>query len=406
MAWRNIWRNRRRTVLTLSAIAFACLLLVFMLSFQFGSYDVMINTAVRISTGHLQVQAQDYNEKNDIRLVVTDYETIGTILNSASTVNAYTYRANAFSLASSQDRTYGIMVIGIDPPKEATVSTIKSVVQQGAYLSQEDTNQALLGELLAANLNVTLGDEVTLLGQGRDGSIAATVVTVKGIYRSGQDEFDRSSLQIPLSHFQDVYAMHGAVHAVVAVCDSLKHLDQVEQSVADQMGALKRSQPLVVLDWKDLMPGLAQGIAIDLVSGIIMYLLLVFVVAFSILNTFLMAVFERTREFGVMMAVGVTPGRLTRLLLLESTIMTLFGVVLGVIAGSLITWYFQVHGIDLGGASEIMEKYGVSGRLYPQLSLLSASIGPAAVLVITFMSALYPTTKIRKLRPVEAMTHI
>ena len=154
------------------------------------------------------------------------------------------------------------------------------------------------------------------------------------------------------------------------------------------------------------MPGLAQGIAIDLVSGIIMYLLLVFVIAFSILNTFLMAVFERTREFGVMMAMGVSPDRLTTLLLLESSIMTGFGVVIGIIAGCLVTWYFQIHGIDLGSASEIMAEYGISGLLYPKLTLLSASIGPAAVLVITFLSALYPTLKVRRLKPVDAMTHV
>ena len=119
-----------------------------------------------------------------------------------------------------------------------------------------------------------------------------------------------------------------------------------------------------------------------------------------------MAVFERTREFGVMMAMGVTPGRLTKLLLMESTIMTGFGVAIGIITGCLVTWYFQVHGIDLGGASEIMAEYGISGLLYPKLSILSASIGPAAVLVITFLSALYPTLKVRRLKPVEAMMHI
>ncbi len=406
MAWRNVWRNSRRTILTLSAIAFASLLLVFMLSFQFGSYDVMINTAVRIHTGHLQVQAEHYNEENDIRLVVTEYGQIGDILETFPTVSAYAYRARAFSLASSQDRTYGVVIVGIDPPKEAKVSTVQSVLCAGAYLSQDGANQAILGELLAQNLKVTIGDEVTILGQGRDGSIAATVVTVKGIYRSGQDEFDRSSLQIPLSHFQEVYEMSGAVHEVVAVCDSLSHVSQLKLTLSGQVQALQTEYPLVVLDWKDLMPGLAQGIAIDLVSGVIMYLLLVFVVAFSILNTFLMAVFERTREFGIMMAMGVTPDRLTRLLLLESTIMTFLGVVIGIVVGCLITWYFQVHGIDLGGASEIMNQYGISGRLYPRLSLLSASIGPAAVLVITFLSALYPTMRVRRLQPVEAMAFV
>jgi len=406
MAWRNIWRNRRRTILTLAAIAFAALLLVFMLSFQFGSYDVMINTAVRIHTGHLQIQAEGYHDNQDIRRVVTSYAAVGDILETVSSVAAYTYRAHAFSLASSQDRTYGVMVSGIDPAREARVSTITSLLREGSYLAADDVNQALLGKLLAENLNVSVGDEVTLLGQGRDGSVAATVVIVKGLFRSGQDTFDRSALYIPLHHFQDVYSMRETVHAVVSVCTALGDVEEAERAVTARLNSLATKHSLVLLDWKDLMPGLAQGIALDLVSGIIMYLLLVIVVAFSILNTFLMAVFERTREFGVMMAMGVTPGRLTRLLLMESCIITLFGVIIGITIGCLITWYFQMHGIDLGGASEIMAEYGISGRLYPKLTVLSASIGPAAVLVITFLAALYPTLKVRKLRPVEAMRHV
>jgi ABC-type lipoprotein release transport system permease subunit len=263
-----------------------------------------------------------------------------------------------------------------------------------------------VGHLLARNLNVSIGDEITLLGQGRDGSIAATVVIVNGVFRSGDDTFDRRSVYIPLGHFQEIYSMRDSVHAVVALCSSLDQVSAVEKAIGPALNDLHLRFPPVLLDWKELMPGLAQGIALDLVSGIIMYLLLIVVVAFSILNTFLMAVFERTREFGVMMAMGVGPGRLTRLLLLESSIMTVFGVVIGIIIGCLVTWYFQIHGIDLGGASEIMAQFGISGRLYPKLTLLSASIGPAAVLVITFLAALYPTLKVRRLQPVEAMRHV
>ncbi|MBE9545216.1 MAG: ABC transporter permease, partial [Proteobacteria bacterium] len=117
----------------------------------------------------------------------------------------------------------------------------------------------------------------------------------------------------------------------------------------------------------------------------------------SILNTFLMAIFERTREFGVLMAIGTTPGRLSKLLLIESITMTMAGIIIGIIAGSLITWYFQVHGIVISGTSEIMRQFGMPERIYPKLSIISASIGPAAVLVITFLTALYPAIKVRRL---------
>ena len=159
----------------------------------------------------------------------------------------------------------------------------------------------------------------------------------------------------------------------------------------------------MVLDWMELMPGLIQGIQMDLVSGFIMYIILIVVVAFSILNTFLMAIFERKREFGVLMAMGTTPGRLTRLLLIESLTMTMVGILIGIVAGSLITWYFQVHGIIISGTSELMRQYGLPERMFPQLSVLSVSIGAGVVLVITFLTSLYPALKVRRLRPVEAM---
>ena len=403
MAWRNIWRNTRRTILTICAIAFASLLLVFMLSFQFGSYETMINTSVKIQTGHLQIQAQEFQEKKNIRQVVPEPEKIAAILKTIPSIAAYTFRGQAFALISSNERTYGVAVTGIDPDREADVSRLKSLIREGDFLTAEDTDQALIGRLLAQNLRVKLGDELTVLGQGRDGSIAATVVQIKGIFSSGISDFDRAAIHIPLKTFQEVYSMQGAVHEVVVIADSLRNINAIKTSVETALSSLNVKKPLMVLDWDELMPGLRQSIEMDLISGLIFYLLLVLVVAFSILNTFLMAIFERTREFGVLMAIGTTPGPLTKVLLIESMTMTLIGIVTGIIVGSLITLYFQVHGIDFSGASELLSQFGITGRMYPKLSWLSAISGPLAVLMITFLAALYPALKVRRLQPVEAM---
>lgn len=406
MAWRNIWRNSRRSILTILAIAFASLLLVFMLSWQFGSYDTMINSAVKIHTGHVQVQAKGYKNKRSIRLVVPDPAEVGDILEKTPGVAAYSFRTNAFSLVSSKERTYGAIVIGIDPVREAKVSTLEKLVHQGNYLSAGDTDQALVGKLLAKNLLVGLGDELVVLGQGRDGSIAATMVKVKGIFSSGQDEFDRSTIHIPLKYFQDVYTMYEAVHEVVVLVKSLEYVPEIKRTVAAGIENTNKKGHLVALDWMELMPGLIQAIQMDLVSGFIFYIILIVVVAFSILNTFLMTIFERTREFGVLMALGTTPGRLTKLLLIESTTMTMVGIVIGIIGGSLITWYFQEHGIVISGASELMRQYGLAERMFPQLSVLSVVIGSGAVLVITLLTALYPALRVRRLRPIEAMMSV
>jgi len=186
MAWRNIWRNPRRSVLTISAIAFASLLLVFMLSWQFGSYTTMINASVKIQTGHLQVQTKKFKEKRDIRLVVNDPSAVGAILERTPAVADFTFRTSTFSLLSSTQRTYGAVVIGIDPAREARVSTIASLIRQGNYLAEGDGAQALVGKLLAKNLRVGVGDELVVLGQARTGSVAAGVLKVKGIFSSVQ----------------------------------------------------------------------------------------------------------------------------------------------------------------------------------------------------------------------------
>jgi len=403
MAWRNIWRHPRRAVLTMAAIAFATVLLVFMLSWQFGSYDTMINAAVKVHTGHLQVQAAGYHEQQDMHLVVSDPTAVTRILEGIPDVTAHTARATAFSLVSSKERTYGVAVRGIDPVRETQVTTLKQLIREGHYFTEGDTNAALVGGLLAKNLRVGVGDELVLLGQGRDGSIAATVVRVKGIFRYGQDEFDRNFIYLPLPYFQEVYSMRGAVHEVVALCVSLEAVPRVKRAVAAGLKTIDEENKLVVLDWMELMPGLIQSIKMDLISGFIFYIILIVVVAFSILNTFLMVIFERTREFGVFMALGTTPGRLTRLLLFESTTLTLLGTALGILAGSLVTWYFQVHGIVISGTSEMLRQYGLPERMYPQLSPLSIAVGAGLVLIITLVTALYPALKVRRLRPVEAM---
>ena len=406
MAWRNIWRNPRRTILTICAITFASVLLVFMLSFQFGSYETMINTSVKISTGHLQVQAAKYHEKKSIRFVIPDPLAVADILDQIPEVAAYSFRGQAFALISSKDRTYGVVVTGIDPQKEARVSRIRKLVHEGHFLTEDDGSRAVVGKLLAKNLRVKIGDELALLGQGRDGSIAATVVQVKGIFSSGIDEFDRSTIQIPLAFFQQTFSMGNAVHEVVIIAKSLSDVSRIKAKLVTALSKLNKGTHLKTFDWQELMPGLRQAIEMDLVSGLIFYALLIIVVAFSILNTFLMAIFERTREFGVLMALGTTPRRLTKVLLTESMVMTAVGIMAGILIGIAITYYFQMNGIDFSGGSDLLSQFGITGRMYPKLSLLSVSIGPIMVLFFTFIAALYPALKVRRLRPVEAMTAV
>ncbi len=403
MALRNIWRNPRRTALTLGAIAFACLVLVFMLSFQFGCYEAMINTSVKISTGHLQVQAEGYLKDREIHQAIASPSDLARILDSTPGIEAWTIRSNAFALVSSARRTTGVLISAIDPEKEKRVSTMAALVRKGTFLDKNKPYGTLLGERLARNLGVTTGDELTLLGQGKDGSVAASVMTVQGIFESGVEDMDRNVLLMNLADFNDIFAMDGAAHLAVITVSSLKTVSTVKKNLFRRLNA---TDHLRVYDWMEILPGLLQSIQMDLVSGSIMYLILVIVVAFSIFNTFLMSIFERTREFGVMMAFGTTPGRLMRLVMLESAAITVFGIVLGMILGSLVTLYYQSHGIYIEGTADILRQYGIPERLYPRLSFLTLMAGPVLVFVITFVSSVIPALRIRRMKPVEAMSHV
>lgn len=399
LAWRNVWRNPRRSVLTMLAVVFAAALLVFMLSFQFGAYEDMINASVRLNTGHLQVLAPGYNDKPEIRRVLANPGPILERVRRSSGVAGASARSEAFVLAAGPTRTRGAMVIGVDPAAEGAVSTLPEQIRSGRYLKTGDTGAAVVGALLAKRLRVAVGGDITLLGQGRDGSVAATVARVVGIYRTGIDELDRTTLQITLSDFDAVFSMRGAVHRVVITATDLAAARTLERTLR----AAKLPGSPDVLGWEDLMPGLKQSIELDLVSGLIMYLILIVVVAFSILNTFFMAIFERTREFGVMMAIGTRPGRLVKLMLMESMAMTLVGIVSGMALGAALTVFFSHYGIGLGESADLLTQYGISNRLYPRLSWVSLVTGPGIVLIITAVTALIPALKIPRLKPVAAM---
>lgn len=403
MAWRNVWRNPKRTILTVLAIAFACLILIFMLSIQAGTYGVMINTAVKTQTGHVQVTAENYNEDHKIRKVVAHPGSVAAFLEKMPRVIAHGFRANGFALISSDQRTYGGMITGIDPALEPQISSIPSAIRDGRFLLSSDTNAAVIGSLLAKNLKIGVKDELVVLGSAMDGSIAAGVLEVKGIFSSGMDDYDRSGVQIPLAYFQEIFSMGESVHQVVVVCDSLWSVEGVQADISGHLPGLMSKYKLVCQSWDEIMPGLIQSIQMDLGGGLIFYGILMVVVAFSIMNTFLMAVFERTREFGTLLAMGATPWRLSKMLVYESFFLTLCGIVLGIAAGTLLTFVAQVYGIPMGDAQGMLQQYGIPGLIRPALSWFTALAGPTLVFFITMFTALYPIVKVHKLTPITAM---
>jgi len=401
LAWRNLWRHPRRTWLTAGAMIFSDTLLVFMISIEFGMYGLMIDSTLKSFVGHMQIQAPGYLDDKKMRQTVADIVPLAATLRGELGTNvSVAARASAFALASSEDRSYGIAIFGVQPRYEGDVSTIRGLTSEGRFLDSDDAAEIVVGAALARNLHAGIGDDVTLLGSGLDGSIAATVVTIVGIFETGMTEYDRSIAEIPLGLFQSVFDMRGAGHEIVIDAPTLDEAPAVERRVE---ALLPPGQSLVVHDWDALVPGLKQAIQADMSSAFFMYGVLVILVAFSVLNTQLMSVLERTHEFGVVTALGLSPGRLSRLVLLESAILGLIGLVLGALLGGLLTWWIGVHGFSYPGMDELADRFNLPSRIYPQLTAPRLLIGPAVVYVFTMLAALYPALRLMRLRPVEAM---
>ena len=400
LAWRNLWRQPRRTWLTTGAMVFSNVLLVFMMSLQFGMYGLMIDNSLKAFTGHLQIQAPGYVDDEKMRQTVPDIVSLAQSIRKQPGSDFVGARARAFVLASSEERSYGIAVIGVEPQFEPYVSSIPGLVKQGRFLESSDATGIVIGKILARNLRVELGDEITLLGSGVDGSFAAAVANVVGIFDSGVPDLDRSIAEIPLGFFQDVFYMEGAGHQIVINAPAIDLVPDLKLQVEK---LLPGDDDLVVHDWDRLQPGLKQAIQADMSSSFFMYAILAVLVAFSVLNTQLMSVLERTREFGIVMSLGLKPGRLGRLVMLETTLMGLMGVFLGAMAGAIITSWFSVNGLAIPGMEEMAAQFNLPARMYPQVTWLSLIVGPMVVFVFTLLAAIYPALRLRWLHPVEAM---
>jgi len=404
MAWRNLWRHSRRTWLTVGAMIFSNLILVFAISLQFGSYQMMIDNTLQAYTGHMQIQRDGYNDEPKMRSSIDDILPLAAEmrkhLSSTGVATRAAARGVAFAMTSSEERSYGLQIIGVEPDHEPDVSTLPGLVETGAYFTGINAEEILIGTVLARNLRVEVGDELTLLGSGRDGSFAAGIVYVVGIFESGTAEIDRNMAQLPIGYFQDLFGMEGGGHNIVI---NAHDLTQVEILQNDIQNLIKDKEQLVVLNWEKLQPGLKQAIQADLASAWFMYGVLIILVAFSVLNTQLMSVLERTREFGVMMALGVKPSRLGALVITETGLMSGLGLIIGAVLGMMLTYYLSIVGFSYPGMEEMAQQFNLPGRMYPSLSFLSIMLGPGIIFICSLLASIYPAVRLFFLQPVTAM---
>ena len=399
LAWRNIWRQPHRTILSLTSITLASMITIFLLALQQGAYGTMKESVLHLIDGFAQIQPPGYADDPDLRKAIADPNVVATRLDKLSAVTASAPRASTYVILSNGPRSYGGAVFGIDPMRETKISTLDNTLIKGRYLRAGDDDAIVVGAGLARNLMLSIGSKLTMLGGARDGSIAADVLTVVGIFSTGAPELDRQVVEMPLARFQTDFAMGDRVN-VVAVAGN--RLSDIQASLGALKNAAKKDG-LVVRDWTELEPALHDVILLDASFSVLLYVSLIVIVVFIILNTLLMSVLERTHEFGMLMAIGMRPVQIGRMVWLELLFLAGTGAFLGIALGGSLTAWVGAHGIPFPGAEALFSQWNMPSTLYPQLDYVSALAGPLAIALSIAIAGIVPYLRVRRLQPVSAM---
>ncbi len=352
LAWRNLWRQKRRTLLTASALALALVLSLFMRTMQEGSYASNIDNAARFYTGLIQLQDPEYADSQSIDDLLPGDEAFIAKARNHPDIEHVLPRIESFALAAAGDKSKGAMVLGVDPLLEDDYSGISNKLISGDFLAPDD-QKVLVGEGLARFLDLQVGDEIVLYGQGFRGQTAAGLYPVKGILHFPMPQLDNMLVYLPIETARLLYSTDQQVTSWVLHNRDLGQLKQTEAELAALYPGVN------VRDWEDLSPEMAQQITLDRVSGIVIMYLLYGVVGFGLFATLLMMTLERQREFGVMLATGMLRTRLLRLIGYESLMIAGLGIVLGlVLSAPRLTW-FWFNPIELTGeTAEMMLEMG------------------------------------------------
>jgi ABC-type lipoprotein release transport system permease subunit len=400
LAWRNVWRHPRRTALTVAATVFAVVLVVFFVAMAAGIHEKMIEDGVRVSSGHVAISGRGYLESRTLEQFVHFDAGMQQMIEATPGVEGFAPRIVSFGLLSKDSSTRGVAVLGVDPSREASVSTLFERIRVGAPLSGRP-REILLGERLARYLDADPGDELLLYSLAYSLETAYELFTLVGIMKLPDPAMDRSLTVMSLADAQEFFVYGDRVSEVAVLARSA---DAAPAISAALRAGLVGGKPAEVHTWKESMPELVQLIVLDDAGMYILLVILVVVVGFGILNTLLMAVLERKREFGVLLALGIRPLAVFRIVYAESLVLASVGLVIGLALGIPLVLYFQTHPIALSGDMvEAMEMFGIEPLMTWKLKPMNPIGSALTILGVAIAAALYPALKASRGRPVDVL---
>ncbi len=398
LAWRNLFRNTRRTLLSGLAIGVGLAALIFGDGYMQGMINGMVQTATATLPGEAQIHHEGFRKSMDVELTVSHGQDILTSLAKEPIVKSFAPRVLSYGMLTSPADVSSILLYGVDPAKEATVSNLKEVIQSGSYLSSDHPNQILVGEQLAKNLSLSLDDRVVItVAQAHTGELSQEMFRVGGIFKFSQRDLDSSVAFINLTKAQQLLMLDDHFHEIALDFTNLKLASDknlpfwkhYSQDGNEAMG------------WGQLFPDLKAFADMSSFAMFITALILFGVVSFGIMNTLFMSLYERMFEFGVMRAIGTRPGRMALMILLEACSLAVISIIIGIVLGYGLTRYYQVVGIDYRG----LEFTGVTIKslLYPVMRSYQYVVYPIWLFVFTALVGLYPAIYAARLTPAKAM---
>lgn len=400
IAWRNVWRNKTRSLVVIIAIALGLLGGVFLSSFSMGMAESRVKDMVETQLSHIQIHTPDFRDDPQVKYFIPEGVDILEKIQATPNLFAATARLKLNGMVSSSKGGLGTQINGITPEQEQMLTKLNTKVIEGEYFQEGKRNQILVGQKMAEKLKLKLRKKVVLTFQKTDGEITAGAFRIVGIYKTLNSKYDEANIFVKAKDLEQILGTKDQVHEIALLMNTQSQADSLKLSLASAYPDLK------VEDWGDLSPDLRfMSESMDTYMNVFMAIFMLGM-AFGIINTMLMAVLERTRELGMLMSIGMNKLRVFLMIMLETVFLTLVGGPLGLILASVLVSFFGVKGIDLSMFAEGLESMGMATTVYTYISP-EFYINIVVMVVITaILSSIYPAIKALSLKPVEAVRAI
>lgn len=404
IAWRNIWRNPRRTIVILLAVIIGVWSMIVIGSLMRGMESEMIRTAISNLTGSIQIHQKDYR---DDPVVENSLEAMEKIDRSLQTVlgpdGLWTKRVRVNAVASNARYSGGVTLVGIEPEKEKKISFIGRAVTRGRYLTGKDRNKILVGRAFLKKFNTKIGNKLILMSQDTENEISSKAFRIVGSFKADSEGVEKQFVFVPLPQAAAMLKLNGSVSEISILLPKLDITGAEEIRVAKKLTAAIADDTVRVEPWQDLLPMMKAYLEMSGFFLYIWYAVVFLAMGFGIVNTTLMAIFERMREFGLMKALGMRPFQVIKGVVTETIFLLVLGISIGTALGYLSVAAVSRNGIDLTALAAGAEMWGIPRKLYPEIWGQDVLVAGLVVLILGVLVSLYPAVKAARFTPIQAM---